>query len=109
MWEMRICFDRSNEIDRRRREVFCEAVKVGYEEYDAKEEEALKEGMKMFSHFEVQRAKVIAMATPSTRAKVAQVDNAAWGWASGTVRTNATDLLAHVWDTKSAPGRSKTN
>ena len=104
--EMRKYFDKSLEIDRRRREQFCAIVKEGKEIYSDSEEKTLDDGMKMFSIFEGQRAKTIALSLPKTKGKMAfvQGDNRAWGWASGFVRANAIEVLAHLQDFKKRAG-----
>jgi hypothetical protein len=100
--QLRRCFDKSLEIDQRRREVFCEIVRADREVYTDREIEIFNEGTKMFSHFEGQGAKSIAMIPPTTKAKEAYVasDRRAWGWSSTMVRASAVDILAWTWDLK---------
>ena len=104
--ELRTSFDKSVEIDKGEREKFCGVVKAEKEKYDENEEEALKEGLKMFSHFEGLRATTVKMGSPITISKVALEagDSAAWGWAYGIVRADAIEILAYLQDTMRRAG-----
>jgi hypothetical protein len=104
--ELRTYFDRSIEIDRRQREAFCEVVLAAKEVYEKGEKINLDKGMAMFLRFEAVSAKTIAVAYPGTVAKMAFVkgDGRAWGWASGSVRADAVEVLAYLQDTMRRAG-----
>jgi hypothetical protein len=100
--ELRTFFDKSIEIDRRRRKDFCDIVKMSNEVYSASETNILDCGMKMFSHFEGQGARAVVMTPPTTKGKMDKMkgDRRAWGWSSATVRECSVEVLAFIWDFK---------
>jgi hypothetical protein len=104
--ELRKCFDKSVDIDRRARFEFCEGVEKNIEVYSEFERKILSDGLAHFELFGGQKAKTMTMASPTISAKMAHVkgESLAWGWSSASVRASAREVLALVWDFKKRAG-----
>ncbi|GMI57913.1 hypothetical protein TeGR_g6018 [Tetraparma gracilis] len=102
---MRKQFDRSLELDGKKREELVKMIRRhGWDgvEYSGEEEEILAEGKTWFKAFDGLKSKNVVMRSPQTKGKVAykKGDSRAWGWCTATVRASPEEVLAHVWDTK---------
>ena len=105
--EMRRYFDKSAEIDRGRRGTFGVIMKANKEAYDDDETKMLAEGTAMFEIFQTLPSKFILLSTPITTGKIAfkRGDPNAWGWSSGIVRADASEITSYLWDPLRRAGR----
>ncbi|GMI22407.1 hypothetical protein TeGR_g5792, partial [Tetraparma gracilis] len=103
---MRKHFDRSMELDGKKRGELVELIKSHVRqrvEYSEKEEKIVAEGKTWFKAFDGLKSKDVDMRTPLTKGKVAHKkgDSGAWGWSTTTVRTSPEEAIAYLWDVKS--------
>ncbi|GMI54554.1 hypothetical protein TeGR_g8854 [Tetraparma gracilis] len=89
--KMRKRFDRSLELDGKKREELVEMIRRhGRDgvEYSEEEEEIVAGGVTWFKAFDRLKSKDVAMRSPQTKGKVAykKGDSRAWGWCTATVR-----------------------
>jgi hypothetical protein len=88
---MRKRFDRSLELDGKKREKLVEMIRRhGRDrvEYFDEDLEVLAEGKAWFKAFDGLKSKDVVMRSPQTKGKVAykKGDSRAWGWSNATVR-----------------------
>ncbi|GMI29077.1 hypothetical protein TeGR_g11360 [Tetraparma gracilis] len=104
---MRKRFDRSLELDGKKREELVEMIRRHGRDvsrdrvkYSEEEEKIVAEGKAWFKAFDGLKSKDVAMRSPQTKGKVAykRGDSRAWGWSTATVRARHEEVLAHYWD-----------
>jgi hypothetical protein len=88
---MRKRFDRTLELDGKKREELVEMIRRhGRDgvEYSEEEEEIVAGGLTWFKAFDGLKSKDVAMRSPQTKGKVLykKGDSRAWGWSTATVR-----------------------
>ena len=88
---MRERFDRSLELDGKKREELVKMIRRhGRDgvEYSEEEEKIVAEGKTWFKAFDGLKSKDVDMRSPQTKGKVAyeKGDSRAWGWSTATVR-----------------------
>ena len=91
MSTMRKRFDRSLELDGKKREELVMMIRRhGRDgvEYSEEEEKIVAEGKTWFKAFDGLKSKDVDMRSPQTKGKVAyeKGDSRAWGWSTATVR-----------------------
>ena len=101
--ELRKSFDKSVEVDSRRREELSKIIKMGNEFYTDEEEEMINVGTRAAAAYDEiktkTRAKSSSPLTKSTASYLAG-DSLVWGQATTHISAQLEDVLAFLWDSK---------
>ena len=98
--EMRLCFDKSLEIDSRGVAQFVDRASKKREVYSEVETDILEGGLTMFANFKKSRSKLLSTTSPSyiARGAVASYGEKGWGLSTGIVRARDIDIMAYIDD-----------